>query len=101
MVFDPDAVAAALEDFGGTVTAPDGTEAPALLTEGDVFRNDGQQDVRVGSAILRIASGSLPLKQQAEWCYQETPGDPARYFVVRNWERVGAGRFTDVIVVEA
>ncbi len=99
-MFDEEAARASLEDLGGTVTAHDGTPAPAILREGDVSRESDGQQVKIGTATLRIVRDSLPLVKQAEWEYQETPDDPVRWFVVRDWAVVGAGRFHSVVVVE-
>lgn len=99
MAYEAEDVAVFLGDLGGTVTDGQGAQTEGLLKESDVFKSNGQEEVKVGTARLIIATGSpLTLAKQSLYEYRETPTDPPRVFRLR--EPVRRGAFTHLIVVE-
>lgn len=101
MAYDVNDAAVLLEDLGGTLRpATGGDDLPALLTEGDVFGQDGQGAVKLGTATIKIVTGSLELVRQMLVRYREEEEDEWRTFRVRDWQRVGGGTFTNLIVVD-
>ena len=101
MAYDSDDVAVLLDDFGGSVRVAGQGETLGILTEGEVFVQDGQGAVKLGEATIRIATGALTLTKQMIVTYREEDDSPTnRRFRVRDWRMAGGGSFTDLIVVE-
>jgi hypothetical protein len=101
VAYDRDDAAVLLEDFGGTVRpSAGGADVLGILRETDVFDRDGQGAVKLGEATIRILSGSLDLGKQMLVQYRDDEAEDWRTFRVRDWQRVGGGTYTDLIVAE-
>lgn len=100
MTYDTDDAAVLLEDFGGTVRPSEGEDVQGILTEGDVFGEDGQGAVKLGTAKIRVLATALVLVKQMLVQYRDDENDDWRTFRVRDWQRVGGGTFVDLIVAE-
>lgn len=100
MPYDSDDVAVLLEDFGSPVRVEGQCETLGILTEGEVFSQDGQGAIKLGDGTIRIATGTVALTKQMIVEYEEDEESPVRRFRVRDWRKAGGGSLTDLIVVE-
>lgn len=100
MAYDAQDIAVLLEDFGGTVRAPNGEDALGILKEGDEIPSDGLGSIQEGEALLVVATAEIPrlaLERQAIVEYRDDENDEWRKFRVRIWSKVGGGSLSHLI----